>query len=479
LSCFIIWAFIALINSDVYLIDGLFGLNNRNEGLISYLALAVFFVSSSVVSSKTFHWKIIKCIIFIGILSACYGAIQLLGLDWFNYYNRYNQVITFFGNPNFQSSFMGISAIAAIAHLRDQSIKKTFRTIMLIFVFLAIFVMNKTGSFQGYLILLVGLVVIVICWLNYHIIFKKYMPVYFLTTGVLLLALVLDLLQKSPWKSFTYQSSLSYRGDFWRAAWKMTFDNPLFGVGITGFRDNYRGYRDSVAVSRSEFNQVVESAHNKFLDIASSGGIILLVLYTAIVLLVITSGIKVIKRSQEFNSSFVAIFACWFAYLAQSTISIFSFANEVIGWTLAGIIVGFEILTRDPLESNLLEKKVSYLPAVSVASIIGLFFVSTYVQSELKFKSAIEKGEVNLIVEKVKGWPMRNDRFYLVTQLLEKGGFPDRSIEIAREAVLLWPNNFEAWQLLYFSPNATVSEKDVAFSMMKKLDPLNSFIGKS
>jgi hypothetical protein len=104
--------------------------------------------------------------------------------------------------------------------------------------------------------------------------------------------------------------------------------------------------------------------------------------------------------------------------------------------------------------------------------------MSTYIQSELNFKSAIEKGEVNQIIEKVEAWPKRNDRYYLVIQLLEKGGFPDRSLEIARKAVSLWPNNFESWQLLYFSPNATISEKDKAFSVMKKLDPFNPILNK-
>jgi O-antigen ligase len=477
-ASFITWTLITLIVSNVYITDGLFGFNNRNDGAITYISLAIFFISSLVASSNTFNWKITKSIIIMGILSACYGIIQILGLDLFQYFNRYNQVITFFGNPNLQSSFMGISAIAAFAHLRNIKIRITFRVALLVFIALSLFVIEKSDSTQGYLVFLFGTSIVILYWFRFNKNLKSFEIIYFIALVLLLLSLILDLLQKSPWKSLLYQSSISYRGDFWRAAWRMTFDNPLFGVGITGYRDNYRINRDSVAVTRSEYNQGVESAHNRFLDVSSSGGIILLLIYVAIVLLVIISGIKVVKRSTEINPSFIAVFACWFGYLAQSTISVFSFANDLIGWTLAGLIIGFEIQTRDPSDSNSSEKKISSIPMVGIALLVQLIFMSTYIQSELNFKSAIEKGEVNQIIEKVEAWPKRNDRYYLVIQLLEKGGFPDRSLEIARKAVSLWPNNFESWQLLYFSPNATISEKDKAFSVMKKLDPFNPILNK-
>jgi hypothetical protein len=80
-ASFITWTLITLIVSNVYITDGLFGFNNRNDGVITYISLAIFFISSLVASSNTFNWKITKSIIIMGILSACYGVIQILGLD--------------------------------------------------------------------------------------------------------------------------------------------------------------------------------------------------------------------------------------------------------------------------------------------------------------------------------------------------------------------------------------------------------------
>jgi hypothetical protein len=50
---------------------------------------------------------------------------------------------------------------------------------------------------------------------------------------------------------------------------------------------------------------------------------------------------------------------------------------------------------------------------------------------------------------------------------------PERSIVIAREAVVFNPMNFEAWKELSLQPNATEQERAEALATMKKLDPYN------
>jgi hypothetical protein len=253
----------------------------------------------------------------------------------------------------------------------------------------------------------------------------------------------------------------------------MTIDNPIFGVGITGFRDNQRFYRDEVSLTRLEYNQVLESSHNRLLDLASSGGIPLLLLYVLVNLFVIFSALKVLKREKYFNPSFVSIAACWVAYSAQTLISVFSFSLDMIGWICAGLIVGYELSTRSIPALPKYDKKIS-IRAIGIFLIITqTLFINSYLGSELKFKSAIEQGEVNNITEKLQSWPKRNDRYYIVTQLFEKGGFPDRALEIAKEATTYWPNNYEAWQLVYLATAATAEDKQIAVKKMLELDPLN------
>ena len=126
----------------------------------------------------------------------------------------------------------------------------------------------------------------------------------------------------------------------------MITDHPFFGVGMDGFGDWYRRSRSPEAV---KFNAGIftDTAHNIPLDIGASGGLPLLIIYLAIVGLALYSIIKVIKRKSEFDVMFAALVAGWVAYEAQSLISINQLALGVWGWSLTGLIIGYEINTRD------------------------------------------------------------------------------------------------------------------------------------
>ena len=477
LISFIFWMSVSLVQSDVYITDGLLGLNNRNEGLISYLALTIFMLAAIMVSSNKFNDLLVRIILSVGLISMVYATIQTFGFDFFTYLNRYNNVITFFGNPNFQSSFIGICSVIALTYSLNSKLKIYYRISLNFFVVFSLLIIYITDSVQGFFVFLSGAFISLATWIYRSQVLNRFF-ILFCSLGALgITAVILDTLQITFWKSVFFQSSVSYRGDFWRTAWKMTIDNPIFGVGITGFRDNQRFYRDEVSLTRVEYNQVLESSHNRLLDLASSGGIPLLLLFILINLFVIFSALKVLKREKHFNPPFVSIVACWVAYSAQTLISVFSFSLDLIGWICAGLIVGYELSTRSipALPKN--DKKTS-IRAIGIFLIITqVLFINSYLGSELKFKSAIEQGEVNNITEKLQSWPKRNDRYYIVTQLFEKGGFPDRALEIAKEATTYWPNNYEAWQLVYLAAAATDEDKQIAVKKMLELDPLNDSFG--
>ena len=469
---FIFWMLISMLASEVNFNDGFLGLNNRNEGFITYLCLATFMIAALVTSSEDFSVNILILISILGFSSGVYGLVQYFNLDLFTYLNEYNNNIGFFGNPNFQSSFMGISATAAFSLALGGKYNKTKRIWFFMLVLFFIFSVFITDSFQGYPVFLLGMLTITYLWVRNNKVLQKYSLIYLLTGIILVIIFIVDILRLAPWKSFFYQSSVSYRGDFWRAGLQMSLDYPIFGVGITGYRDNYRIYRDFAASNRAG-SSIVESAHNKIIDISSMGGFVLLFLYASLLFLVFRAAIKIVKRFETFNTGFVGILACWVGYFAQSLISIFSFSLEVWGWVLAGLILGYELNTRDKLIKHNVKKLSATLLSFSLTFIVLLIFMSTYVKSELNFKSAIQAGEVNRIMLEVQKWPQRNDRFFIATELLNKGGFPDQAEVIARNATVIWPNNFEAWQQLLNSPNLSATERLVIIEKMKELDPLN------
>jgi O-antigen ligase len=469
---FIAWSLVALFASKVNLIEGFFGVTGRQTGFLAYFSLIVLMLCAVLSSSAIQHNKLVLVLIGIGLLSGIYGVLQSLGGDPFDWINPYSPVFGFFGNPNFQASFMGMAAVAAIALSLKSSEKLMIRIGFLGFVLLALFNIYKSKSQQGYLVLLAGVVVVGYLYVRSNSKLKKFGWIYLVASSVGFVGVLLDILQKSPWKSILYKESVTFRGDFWRAGWKMTSDNPVFGVGLDGYRDHYRASRDLVTTLRPGSDSMTDSAHNVFLDISSGGGFPLLIIYVFLIGLTIISAIKVIGRSTGFDVGFAAVLGAWVAYLAQSLISINQLGLAVWGWVLMGAIIGYEINTREKIDAKTVKSAYSTV-AFGLGFIIGLGIGLPLMVADATFRSTVKAGDVLKIEASVRQWPQSVTRMTIAAQILREGGLPDRSIVIAREAVEFNPMNFEAWRELSLQPNATESERVQAQETMKKLDPFN------
>jgi O-antigen ligase len=469
---FIAWGLIATFASGINLNEGLFGVTGRQTGLLAYLALITLMISGVVASSEGLSRKLALTLVGLGILSGLYGVLQSFGADPFDWINPYSPVFGFFGNPNFQASFMGIAAVAAIAMSLESSAKPQNRIGLLAFVALALFNIYESKSQQGYLVFIAGVVVVGYLYVRGNKKLRKLTSSYIVAAIVGFVAVVLDILQKSPWSSILYKESVTFRGDFWRAGWKMTVDNPVFGVGLDGYRDHYRASRDVVTALRPGSDAMTDSAHNVFLDISSGGGFPLLIVYVFLIGLSIFSAIKVIRRSQGFDVAFAAVLGAWVAYLAQSLISINQLGLAVWGWVLMGVIIGYEINTREKADVIKI-KPVQSTVAVGMGLIIGLSVGLPLMVADATFRSTVKSGDVIKIEASVRQWPQSVSRMTLAAQILREGNLPERSIVIAREAVVFNPMNFEAWKELSLQPNATEQERAEALATMKKLDPYN------
>jgi hypothetical protein len=422
-------------------------------------------------SGGKLNFLMLVTLIVAGYINGIYGVLQSISADPFDWINPYSPVFGLFGNPNFHSSFMGITATAAFSLLLKQHGQTKFRLIYGGYIPLALLNINQSKSQQGFLVLLAGVSVVLYLWLRSSS-YKRLTFIYIAAWLIGAVSVILDILQKTPWKSILYKESVSYRGDFWRAGWQMTLDNPIFGVGLDGYRDNFRFYRDQVATDRNP-NAMVDSAHNVFIDISSGGGFPLLIIYITILLLAFISAVKVIRSSNAFDPIFAGIFGSWIAYLAQSLISINQIALAVWGWALTGAIIGYEIITRDEKQESVLKHKTIGWLRASSGIVIGVAIALPIFVSDSQFRATVKSGDVIRIQQSVEKWPQSVIRMTLAAKILREGGFADQALEISTKATNLFPNNFEAWQELYANPNASEKVKLEALQTMKKLDPLN------
>jgi hypothetical protein len=350
------------------------------------------------------------------------------------------------------------------------------------FLLVIVFVISETKSRQGFLVLVIGISVVVGLYI------LKLKLSWIIAYGFLFVtafcAVLLGTLNKGPLASLLYKDSVTYRGDYWRAGWKMTLDHPMFGVGMDSYGDWYRRSRTLDATLRRGPDVTSNAAHNVFLDFSSSGGFPLLIIYVAMMLLVVISVIKVLKRNSSLNLVFAGLVGGWVAFQAQSTISINQIGLAIWGWVLSGLIIGYEINTRTAQADPVTLKKTKptgppaqlsaeSVVAIFIASILGILVgVSPYLAS-VKYKNALKTSNPTVIQNAAYIWPLDYSRMIQIAMALNENKLEKQGLEVAVDATKNFPDSYPVWATLNDMKSASPEQKAAALVQMKRLDPLN------
>ena len=482
ISGFISWQLVVFLVSDSEKLQQIFGTTGRNTGLITYLAFSFLFMVSLPVSNSAFLNRFLIASLVVGLASLAYGVVQALGGDPFDWVNPYSPVFGFLGNPNFQSSLLGILGTVVFTQLLSKTASMQLKGAYLAYLLVTVFVIKETDSQQGFLVLIIGSGTSLGIFINQRSRALGYSYLGFSFLGFA--AVLVGILNKGPLASLLYKDSVTYRGDYWRAGWKMTIENPVFGVGMDSYGDWYLRSRTIEATLRRGPDVTTNAAHNVFLDISACGGFPLLSIYVALMALVIVAGVKVIKRSQDFNSGFVSLIAGWVAFQAQSIISINQIGLAIWGWVLSGLIIGYEINTRNTvdLEPTAKKARAAGKPAQTSAGSVVALFVSfvlgvlvgmpPYVASA-KYKSALQTSNPQVIQDAAYIWPLDPSRMIQVAMTLNDNKLEVNGLKVAVDATNRFPENYAVWATLNLMKSATLEQKAEALAQMKRLDPLN------
>lgn len=481
ISGFMGWQLVVFVVSGGEKLQQLFGTTGRNTGLITYLAFSILFVVAMAASSVLFASRLLIAALFVGVASLVYGVVQALGGDPFDWVNPYSPVFGFLGNPNFQSSLLGILGTVVFTQLLSGSVKIQIKGAYLVYLLVTVYVIKETDSQQGFLVLLIGSAVSLGIFVNQR---SKALGYSYLGMAVIgFVGVLLGTLNKGPLASLLYKDSVTYRGDYWRAGWKMTVENPIFGVGLDSYGDWYRRSRTIEATLRRGPDVTSNAAHNVFLDISSYGGFPLVLIYIALIVLVAVSAVKVIKRSRGFNPGFVGLVAGWVAFQAQSIISINQIGLALWGWVLSGLIIGYEIITRggevvvEKKTGKNAAKAVQTSASTSLAMFVGLIIgvlvgMPPYLASA-KYKGALETRNPTVIQEAAYIWPLDPSRMIQVAGTLNENKLEAQGLAVAVDAAESFPDNYAVWAILYSMKSASEEQKAEALAQMKRLDPLN------
>jgi hypothetical protein len=338
---FILALVIDLITTDVKF-TAFFGAYQRRTGLLAYLGFAILFLAASKFT-KLESVRGLQAIIFgTSVLMAIYGLLQHFHHDFIKWNNPYNPVLTTLGNPDFSSAVLGIFVVSAFGIFMNFEISRLNRAVAAALGIVMLIVIKYSQVTQGFLAAAVGCGFIFLIWA-----YQKSKLWGRLTFGVGGLGALLTLLgafQVGPLTKLIFKASVTYRGDYWRAGFRMLKAHPVFGVGLDRFGAYFGQYRDTTQVLRRGPGIVSNAAHNVWIQLAATGGLLLLLTYVALMAFVGWRAKVALQKYAGNQQILVAtVIGLWLTYQAQAFISIDNIGIAVWGWLFGGMIVAISL----------------------------------------------------------------------------------------------------------------------------------------
>jgi O-antigen ligase len=466
----------------------LYGVYGRNTGVLAYLFCLVLGLSASQLDSRKQLQRILLGFATAGVVNVLYAGWVIIFGDFVGWQNPYKTILGTFGNPNFVSAFLGMFIALCVSYCLSAQTRKSSRIALLCLICITFMEIVSSKSIQG-IFLTVGAIVIV----TFHYLRARFTNsllnfTYLILSVFLGLAAILGALQKGPFH-FIYKKSVSLRGTYWNTGIDMGRENLLFGVGFDGYGDWYQRSRPPVAlIDTPGIKTVSNSAHNVFIDIFASGGIIAFTAYLLIIALGIRSILLVMKRTTIFDPLFVAISTVWICYQAQSIISINQIGIMIWGWVFTGMLISFEKMTRSDSLNNEPRKdskaqgkkqKVSsslVLSLVSLGGLVGSIISSPPLSSDMKWSAALKSRELAQIESSLSPSyfnPPNVVKYLNASNLFLTNNRPIDGLKYAEAAVRFNPDSFDAWKFIYIISATSPERREIALSNMKRLDPKN------
>lgn len=484
---FLLAALNAVISSAAPLTQNLYGSYGRNTGFVAYVILASVGVGMLGLREQSSFRKLIIGLQFAGVINVLYCAWVIAFGDFLSWNNPYGNILGFFGNPNFISSFLGIFIASLLAFIADKKSSWRYRAIAAVIALVAFYEIVDSSAIQGIVVTAGGFAIVGFFVVRSYIKQNVFTYLYVLAViGVGVLA-ILGALQKGPF-TFIYKTSVSLRGAYWNAGTTMGLDHPLTGVGMDSYGDWYRRARsENAATVLPGPKTFTNASHNVVIDFFAYGGWPLLLTYVGLLVLAAIAAIRVIARTRTYDAIFVAIFAAWACYITQAIISINQIGLAIWGWLLTGALVAYEYATRpetpvaQPVAAKGTRKSansgvISPQLVAGLGAIVGLLVAVPPLSADMKWRAALDSKDANKVLAALEpGYlnPSDSQRLAQAVQLFVSSNLMEQARDTALKAVKFNPDYFDAWRLLYYLSNSTEVEKAQAVENMKRLDPRN------
>jgi len=461
--------------SDIARTQQFYGMWGRNTGLLTFLCLILILSQGFLFAHKGNVATLLKSLFIFSTLSAIYGVIQFLGLEPINYKNGYSPLIGFFGNPNFQSTFLGLGAISSVWFAISQ-VNSIYKRILLFAIpTVEIFLIYKSGSIQGIFVFVISIGTVISLYgveKAKNQLKKSAVGLIVIVSGVG----VLGLLGIGPIARYFDAASIEFRRVYWQIGIRMIQDNMLFGQGLDGYGDYFRRFRtreDEELLSGT----VTNAAHNVFIDFGVSAGLPFLLAYLTLVVL----AVFLLLRNQlghKTSLEFKVLSGLFVAFQCEMLIGINQIGLAIWGFVILGTVLGvlirsnqFDVVTKVGLRAPLKNRSRMTVSVIALGVAASAISVPP-VLADHNFRSALFAADGKRVFSAGIAKPLDMNRLISTGDLMRGNGLIPESREIAKAAIQFNPDSLYTWLFLLSISDISAEEREEAVQNAKRLDPL-------
>lgn len=458
--------------------ERLFGVSGRNIGFFSLFAFACLL---QVIGRIPFSFIGLRNNILISNLAvSIILVVQTLFPNYFDFELYYGVAPSTLGNPNIIAAFLGVSFLSVISWYVDSKTNKPLRVSALVLVIVINFwALYECNSVQG--------VVILICtlwsywFLSKHFLRPKRALIAILGSLFIVFSATLFLVTSNFFGMARFAESTSFfsRMDYWRAGWKMFIHQPIFGVGLDGYGDFYRAFRDVNAYLRFGEGRITDSAHNVYLDFFANGGVALGVAFVLLNLMpfyVLIKSIYTQNRGRVNQINFLLAFWVGFQItliLSVNNIPLLVWLSLLLG-SMKSLVFhdkGYELKSTNSFKTN------SRLRKSLIGTLLCLLLVVSFVPLKLSFEllKAANASDGSKLVKLMSHYPRDSKYFIQVAKGAAAAGFFRESLEVSIKGLTYNPRNFELHRIVFENPLSTDDIRENSLIKMKELDPNYDF----